>query len=1081
MWIASFAVIAAGLEFLSKLPPSIPTGRCVETELRLLITAFEIENMDLGVLVSVLLAGVIPDNFPVNIWHGVVWITLASSASYVLRDDAEWNIAYTLLADVRTTRVVVTNGQGDTVYKRETGVLNRKIIYPLKVVLSDPKRTNWPSQKITIDATGLGGSDLPSQIKADITVRTDKHKQNIYGPSMTTVETVARSHIWGRTVSTASGISEAAHEFLVLHYFATDSIGFWNSFIHEVMPLVQLPPPAVRRAEVVELLQRIHIAPSHRRMPHHTWKDALSLVMDLLLGFGKRRYFNMARVWQPATRVNIQGFSAGSYVGLALVHILREIKSVRTCSVLGAIACPPLLLKVPDDRHIVHLIHYVPDKLCRWNPGQPFLDTLRCKYTIVHGHLDLHQHHFGKDEHNYSHWLNLQLEKGVFSLPHLMMRHDDAALSQRRDAAPLRLISWLTFSLPYSLQELVEALMTHYGNRSPETTDKLHAYLATHCPQCPDLALPDAIRDHIVTRIREWNHEWQPKSLLDLFEGFLARMPLHRLAHFLDMVLPQLSPMHTRWDDPRKTLLCCHFFRLARTNDLFAQVRLQFLYTSRALIYMVRISWERQPMLLFSDIHRVDPVSFRSFHDDRSLGKYNIQMGLPEGHSVLLHFSNNGRAYQAVLVSMSSAPSKSKKGEHAMWKHVLPVSTDFAWLPEDVADAFCSLALHQDLTRPYGSFHEVQLGFNDHYQAPLRIEGLYYLGETRSVDEFNIFSQMPAGRLCLGCGVQSEERFGLMPPQDRGKLFDATLRLMQLVLTDRPQNLTEDEEQIRQALHPLVHNRDGHFLATLSALLLSLLEGKTDCPISGVFGAGKTRAAAAIIAGLITVDPSLKIMILTKENVASQAFAEHIIALSLPSWIEAKIGRLVGFMALHNQTTGTTKLDIPSAHRHQVIGSKQVIIGCGGGFRHECASKYSPVAQWMSEVDLALHDESQQYGNLDETAALARLPRNCLVMWLGDHRQTPQGLRKSTAARRFRRKLLQRPLALRGNSNKVQPNTLFQIVGRYLTGTPHSPAYPVAQLMAPDLLLPQNAQMFLRRSCLEPMILGYLVLFPAQL
>ena len=54
---------------------------------------------------------------------------------------------------------------------------------------------------------------------------------------------------------------------------------------------------------------------------------------------------------------------------------------------------------------------------------------------------------------------------------------------------------------------------------------------------------------------------------------------------------------------------------------------------------------------------------------------------------------------------------------------------------------------------------------------------------------------------------------------------------MQLVLTDRPQDVTDDEEQIRQALHPLVHNRDGHFLATLSALLLSLLEGKTDCPI----------------------------------------------------------------------------------------------------------------------------------------------------------------------------------------------------------------------------------------------------------
>ena len=38
------------------------------------------------------------------------------------------------------------------------------------------------------------------------------------------------------------------------------------------------------------------------------------------------------------------------------------------------------------------------------------------------------------------------------------------------------------------------------------------------------------------------------------------------------------------------------------------------------------------------------------------------------------------------------------------------------------------------------------------------------------------------------------------------------------------------------------------------------LKAKTDCPISEVFGADKTLAAAAIIAGLITVDPSLQII-----------------------------------------------------------------------------------------------------------------------------------------------------------------------------------------------------------------------------
>ena len=51
----------------------------------------------------------------------------------------------------------------------------------------------------------------------------------------------------------------------------------------------------------------------------------------------------------------------------------------------------------------------------------------------------------------------------------------------------------------------------------------------------------------------------------------------------------------------------------------------------------------------------------------------------------------------------------------------------------------------------------------------------------------------------------------------------------------------------------------------------SLLEGKTDCPISGVFGAGKTLSAAAMIAGLLVMDPSLTIMIVTKENVATWA------------------------------------------------------------------------------------------------------------------------------------------------------------------------------------------------------------------
>ena len=63
-----------------------------------------------------------------------------------------------------------------------------------------------------------------------------------------------------------------------------------------------------------------------------------------------------------------------------------------------------------------------------------------------------------------------------------------------------------------------------------------------------------------------------------------------------------------------------------------------------------------------------------------------------------------------------------------------------------------------------------------------------------------------------------------------------------------------------------------------------------------------------------------------------------------------------------------------------------------------------------------LNDESQQNGNLDEASAIARIPRKGIVTWSGDHKQTPGGLCKSDEARAFRRTLMCRPIALRGDA-----------------------------------------------------------------
>lgn len=51
----------------------------------------------------------------------------------------------------------------------------------------------------------------------------------------------------------------------------------------------------VRRASVVAISKVTHIAPSHRRMPSLSWKDSF-LLMDLLFGLGKCRFFSMCKM-----------------------------------------------------------------------------------------------------------------------------------------------------------------------------------------------------------------------------------------------------------------------------------------------------------------------------------------------------------------------------------------------------------------------------------------------------------------------------------------------------------------------------------------------------------------------------------------------------------------------------------------------------------------------------------------------------------------------------------------------------------------------------------------------------------------
>ena len=144
------------------------------------------------------------------------------------------------------------------------------------------------------------------------------------------------------------------------------------------------------------------------------------------------------------------------------------------------------------------------------------------------------------------------------------------------------------------------------------------------------------------------------------------------------------------------------------------------------------------------------------------------------------------------------------------------------------------------------------------FQANIFIVDMVFLGDTRSAEELAVFTNMAPERLCLGCGLRAEEKFTPIFPGERGSLFAASVKLLQFALrassaSATTKGLNEEEGALFQAILPLVTNPDCHFLAVLTVLVQSILEGRTDCPISGVFGAGKTRAAAAMIAGLLVI------------------------------------------------------------------------------------------------------------------------------------------------------------------------------------------------------------------------------------
>ena len=191
--------------------------------------------------------GHLPAKFPHDQWNEAVRWHGDTKLAATIQNEAELADAKIILSKLEKVVVEAESRHGVVVWSSTQNCPTTipADSYPLQlIVLPGEEIQRHLPETLHVEATGLGGRHLLYPIPWDISIRSDKEGQSIYGPSLAPMEeTVEVPGIFGGTETvqvTALGRSKAAHEFLVLHYFGLDSAKHWDALLLDVLPTARL-------------------------------------------------------------------------------------------------------------------------------------------------------------------------------------------------------------------------------------------------------------------------------------------------------------------------------------------------------------------------------------------------------------------------------------------------------------------------------------------------------------------------------------------------------------------------------------------------------------------------------------------------------------------------------------------------------------------------------------------------------------------------------------------------------------------------------------------------------------------------
>ena len=202
----------------------------------------------------------------------------------------------------------------------------------------------------------------------------------------------------------------------------------------------------------------------------------------------------------------------------------------------------------------------------------------------------------------------------------------------------------------------------------------------------------------------------------------------------------------------------------------------------------------------------------------------------------------------------------------------------------------------------------------------------------------------------------------------------------------------ETPEQLAHWLppHSLAKSRDLHLLTMATGVLLSLLTGKTELVVRGVYGAGKTAKRGH------------HVYYASRENTTITAIAAFVHRLLPRADDDANpvASRLLS--GPQSRTSASTPLDARDSDRNHTIWNARLVLATTGLHLAQFRHKHRPLAKAVDYAELFIYDETQQEAALSDIAILEALPRKCLLLRLGDPRQTSGGTGPGRLAQKAR-------------------------------------------------------------------------------